>query len=132
MLAQGWRIKSTRLDRHFRLAALHRAVRLDVVLLFGIEEKGALRVASAKRELEPRPGWLVIVLVPPPGADELESSEQRRERGPRGTAHARISSRLVLDRHAAACRVNCASSVEPVSAVVEDWPCWIAWVTASK
>lgn len=27
---------------------------------------------------------------------------------------------------------NCSSSVEPVSAVVEDCPCWIAWVTASK
>ncbi len=27
---------------------------------------------------------------------------------------------------------NCSSSVEPFSAVVEDWPCWIAWVTASK
>jgi len=25
--------------------------------------------------------------------------------------------------------VNCASSVEPVNAVVEDWPCWMAWVT---
>jgi hypothetical protein len=24
-----------------------------------------LRVALAKRELEPRPGWTVIVLVPP-------------------------------------------------------------------
>jgi len=27
---------------------------------------------------------------------------------------------------------NCSSSVEPCKAVVELWPCWIAWVTASK
>jgi len=33
--------------------------------MFGVEEKGQLRVASTKRELEPRPGWLVIALVPP-------------------------------------------------------------------
>jgi hypothetical protein len=32
--------------------------------MFGVEEKGALRVASTKRELEPKPGWLVIALVP--------------------------------------------------------------------
>ena len=36
----------------------------------------------------------------------------------------------------AACGVrsawNCSSSVEPFSAVVDDWPCWIACVTASK
>ena len=35
-------------------------------------------------------------------------------------------------RYATAVRWNCASSVEPFSAVVDDWPCWIAWVTASK
>ena len=33
---------------------------------------------------------------------------------------------------AAARSWNCSSSVEPFSAVVEDWPCWIAWVTWSK
>lgn len=27
---------------------------------------------------------------------------------------------------------NCSSSVEPCSAVVELWFCWIVWVTASK
>ena len=27
---------------------------------------------------------------------------------------------------------NCSSSVEPLSAVVDDWPPWIACVTASK
>lgn len=36
--------------------------------MFGVEEKGILQVASSKRELEPRPGWLVIALVPPADA----------------------------------------------------------------
>jgi hypothetical protein len=30
-----------------------------------MDEKQMLRVALAKRELGPRPGWTVIVLVPP-------------------------------------------------------------------
>src|SRR6185312_7401077 len=37
-----------------------------------------------------------------------------------------------LGSYAAAMRWNWASSVEPFSAVVDDCPCWIAWVTASK
>jgi len=36
------------------------------------------------------------------------------------------------DRQAARSALNCSSSVDPLRAVVEDWPCWIAWVTASK
>jgi hypothetical protein len=32
-----------------------------------VEEKGTLRVASSKRELQPKPGWTVLVLVPPRG-----------------------------------------------------------------
>jgi len=33
--------------------------------LFGVEEKGDLRIASGKKVLEPKPGWTVIALVPP-------------------------------------------------------------------
>lgn len=36
------------------------------------------------------------------------------------------------DRQAARSALNCSSSVDPLKAVVEDWPCWMAWVTASK
>jgi hypothetical protein len=64
-LAEGWRIKSTRLTATFDWPHFIEQYGSATVLLFGVEEKGALRVASVKRELEPRPGWLVIALVPP-------------------------------------------------------------------
>jgi hypothetical protein len=65
LVAQGWRIKSTRLTTTFDWPHFIEQHGSDTVLLFGVEEKGALRVASVKRELEPRPGWTVITLVPP-------------------------------------------------------------------
>jgi NhaP-type Na+/H+ or K+/H+ antiporter len=65
MLGQGWRIKSTRLSNTFDWSHFIEQYGSNAVLMFGVEEKGALRVASTKRELEPRPGWLVIALVPP-------------------------------------------------------------------
>ncbi|MHA6205865.1 cation:proton antiporter [Dyella soli] len=64
-LALGWRIKSTRLTPTFDWPHFIEQYGSTAVLLFGVEEKGALRVASVKRELEPRAGWTVIVLVPP-------------------------------------------------------------------
>lgn len=64
-LAAGWLIKSTRLTLAFDWPNFIEQYGSGTVLLFGVEEKGALRVASVKRELEPRPGWLVIALVPP-------------------------------------------------------------------
>ncbi|GAB2805402.1 cation:proton antiporter [Dyella kyungheensis] len=67
-LAEGWRIKSTRLTSTFDWPNFIEQYGSPTVLLFGVEEKGALRVSSAKRELEPRPGWTVIALVPPQSA----------------------------------------------------------------
>ncbi|WP_114241372.1 sodium:proton antiporter [Dyella sp. C9] len=64
-LADGWTIKSTRLTATFDWPHFIEQYGSTTVLLFGVEEKGSLRVASEKRELEPRPGWLVIALVPP-------------------------------------------------------------------
>lgn len=64
-LADGWRIKSTRLTPAFDWPHFIEQYGSSTVLLFGVEEKGALRVASVKRELEPRAGWTVIALVPP-------------------------------------------------------------------
>jgi hypothetical protein len=64
-LADGWRIKSTRLTATFDWPHFIEQYGSNTVLLFGVEEKGALRVSSVKRELEPRAGWLVIALVPP-------------------------------------------------------------------
>jgi len=65
MLGQGWRIKSTRLSTTFDWPHFIEQYGSNTVLMFGVEEKGALRVASAKRELEPKAGWLVIALVTP-------------------------------------------------------------------
>ena len=65
MLEQGWRIKSTRITATFDWPHFIEQYGSTSVLLFGVEENGLLRVASTKRELEPKPGWLVIVLVPP-------------------------------------------------------------------
>lgn len=67
-LAEGWRIKSTRLTSTFDWPNFIEQYGSPTVLLFGVEEKGALRVASVKRELEPRAGWTVIALVPPQSA----------------------------------------------------------------
>lgn len=64
-LEQGWRIKSTRLSGTFDWPHFIEQHGSNSVLMFGVEEKGTLRVASSKRELEPRPGWTVIALVPP-------------------------------------------------------------------
>ncbi|MFC5436178.1 cation:proton antiporter [Rhodanobacter umsongensis] len=69
MLESGWRIKSTRLSPTFDWPHFIEQYGSNTVLMFGVEEKGTLRVASTKRELEPRPGWTVIALVPPQRID---------------------------------------------------------------
>ncbi|TAM61350.1 MAG: sodium:proton antiporter [Rhodanobacter sp.] len=65
MLGQGWRIKSTRLSASFDWPHFIEQYGSHALLMFGVEEKGRLWVASARRELEPKPGWTVIALVPP-------------------------------------------------------------------
>ncbi|MEO8811015.1 MAG: sodium:proton antiporter [Rhodanobacter sp.] len=70
MLEQGWRIKLTKLTDTFDWPQFIEQYGSTSVLMFGVEEKGVLRVASAKRELEPKSGWTVIVLVPPEAAPD--------------------------------------------------------------
>ncbi|UGB37920.1 cation:proton antiporter [Frateuria soli] len=65
LLADGWRIKSTRLSQTFGWSDFIERNGAQLVLLFGVDEKGNLRVASAKRLLEPKAGWLAIALTPP-------------------------------------------------------------------
>jgi NhaP-type Na+/H+ or K+/H+ antiporter len=65
LLARGWRIKSTGLTATFDWPHFIEQYGSNALLLFGVDEKDALRVAAERRELEPRPGWKVIVLVPP-------------------------------------------------------------------
>jgi NhaP-type Na+/H+ or K+/H+ antiporter len=68
LLARGWRIKSTGLTATFDWPHFIEQYGSNSLLLFGVDEKEVLRVATVKRELEPRPGWKVIVLVPPDAA----------------------------------------------------------------
>ncbi|GFZ86758.1 cation:proton antiporter [Dyella caseinilytica] len=65
LLIRGWRIKSTGLSATFDWPHFIEQYGSTSLLMFGVDEKGALRVAAERRELEPRPGWTVIVLVPP-------------------------------------------------------------------
>jgi NhaP-type Na+/H+ or K+/H+ antiporter len=68
MLEAGWFIKSTRLTETFDWPHFIEKYGSQSVMLFGIDERGALRVVSSKREIEPKSGWTVIVLVPPADA----------------------------------------------------------------
>jgi len=65
LLGEGWHIKSTGLTETFDWPHFIEQYGSRTVPLFGVEEKGDLRIASANRPLEPRPGWTVIALVPP-------------------------------------------------------------------
>jgi NhaP-type Na+/H+ or K+/H+ antiporter len=65
LLARGWRIKSTRLTPTFDWPHFIEQYGSSSLLLFAVDEKELLRVATVKRPLEPRPGWTVIALVPP-------------------------------------------------------------------
>ncbi len=72
-LAQGWQLKSTGLTEAFGWLQFAEQYGRKMVLLFGIEPGGSLRVVSSKRELQPRPGWTVIALVPPVKARTRET-----------------------------------------------------------
>jgi len=58
----------------------------------------------------------------------------RKDAGRRYITHIHSNFGIVLAQAAflALSSKNCSSSVEPCRAVVDDWPCWMAWVTASK
>jgi len=65
MLEQGWRVKSTRLSATFDWPHFIEQYGSHTLLMFAVDEKGSLLVASTKRELEPKAGWTVIALVCP-------------------------------------------------------------------
>ena len=65
LLTLGWRIKSTKLTATFDWPHFIEQYGSSSMLMFGVDEKAVLRVVAERRELEPRPGWTVIVLVPP-------------------------------------------------------------------
>jgi hypothetical protein len=64
-LDAGWRIKSTGLTAIFGWPHFIEQYGLSTVLLFAVDDKANLLIASTKREIDPRPGWTVIALVPP-------------------------------------------------------------------
>ncbi|QWT19271.1 cation:proton antiporter [Bacillus sp. NP157] len=65
LLGEGWRIKTTRLSETFDWPHFIEQYGSRTVPLFGVDERGDLRIATGLRPLEPRPGWNVIALVPP-------------------------------------------------------------------
>ena len=72
MLAANWRITSTKLSATFGWPHFQEQ-HVGAVLLFGLDEKGNLRVASATHTFEPKPGWTVLALVP--GQEALGTRE---------------------------------------------------------
>jgi NhaP-type Na+/H+ or K+/H+ antiporter len=73
MLHEGWKLKSTRLTETFDWPHFIEQYGSRTVLLFALEPGGALRIASGKREIEPRPGWMVITLVAPGEAPNVSA-----------------------------------------------------------
>lgn len=65
-LEQGWQIKANDLTDSFGWAEFRAKHGSDSMLLFAIGPNGRLRVAEAERVIEPRSGWAVIALIPPP------------------------------------------------------------------
>ncbi|MDN5873130.1 MAG: cation:proton antiporter, partial [Sinobacteraceae bacterium] len=65
LLASGWRVKSTRLTETYTWPQYLAHNGKESILLFGVDAGGALRIASTYRELEPKTGWHITVLVSP-------------------------------------------------------------------
>ncbi len=65
MLAHGWVITSTLLDATLDWAGFVQRHGSKALLLFAVDDRGVLRIASSQRELQPKLGWTVLVLVPP-------------------------------------------------------------------
>ncbi len=77
LLDEGWQIKTTTLTEAYDWPQFVEAWGSDLILLFLITDRGNLRMASSKRELEPRPGFAVTALVPPgnPRDDVMQTAE---------------------------------------------------------
>ena len=77
LLDAGWQIKTTTLTEAYDWPQFVEAWGSDLILLFLITDKGNLRMASSKRELEPKPGCAVTALVPPgkPNGEVLATPE---------------------------------------------------------
>lgn len=76
LLDQGWQIKTTTLTETYDWPKFVESWGSDLILLFLITDKGILRMASSKRELEPKPGAAVTALVPPNGKNAQEEAPE--------------------------------------------------------
>lgn len=64
-LAQGWKIKSTRLTDAFGLDRFLATHGRDSLCLYGVDEAGAVHVVSSDHAPRFRSGWTLTALVPP-------------------------------------------------------------------
>ncbi|MEJ8567252.1 cation:proton antiporter [Elongatibacter sediminis] len=63
LLGQGARIKATSLTEEFDYEAFNATQKAPSINLFGLNERGRLKVFSNFEELNPEPGWTVISLT---------------------------------------------------------------------
>ena len=75
LLRLGWRTKSTKITVTFSWPHFVAQYGWQTMALFGVDEKGDLRIASASRPVEPKAGWTVIALVPPVEVVSVDADE---------------------------------------------------------
>lgn len=81
MLRDGWEIKANELTDKYGWEAFRKGNGKDSLLLFGITPSGRLRVADADRTVEPRSGWKVIALTPPPEENDENDESSNGQTG---------------------------------------------------
>lgn len=78
LLNEGWQIKTTTLTETYDWPKFVEAWGSELILLFLITDKGNLRMASSKRELDPKSGFAVTALVPPNDKNTSKEAPQSR------------------------------------------------------
>lgn len=63
LIGQGAKVRSTTLSEQYDFEAFRASQDNQDILLFGLDERGKLKVFSSHQELAPGPGWTVISLV---------------------------------------------------------------------
>jgi hypothetical protein len=79
LLAQDAEIRETKLSESFDFDAYYKQYYKKAILLFAIDPKQRLRVASAEQKFDPGPGWTLISLIQktrePPAAESAAVKE---------------------------------------------------------
>ncbi|HEX7817259.1 cation:proton antiporter [Dyella sp.] len=79
LLDEGWRTKSTKITATFGWTQFVAQYGQSSMPLFGVDEKGDLRIASSSRPVEPKAGWTVIALIPPEQTRQAEPATSHPE-----------------------------------------------------